>query len=188
MMKTSNSPSILARNWLDELFLKICTLNKQLNFIRRSQILNDTFIAECQFLLLAFGFWSNHILKFVVLCVCGHFFYVHVEPCSTVSASYHAKQMANILFTLYPSIPAFCLLCGCDIMSELSLCDVTKQNVTALFFSFPSLFSSSFQTFFVSTSASLPLTHTHPHRAPAAESPLRLSGSLHFAPSIPQCV
>lgn len=35
----------------------------------------------------------------------------------------------------YPPILAFCLLCGCDIMSELlSLGDVTKQHLTALFF------------------------------------------------------
>lgn len=66
-------------------------------------------------------------------------------------------------------------------MSELlSLGDVTKQHLTALYFH-PHL---SFQTVSSSTSASLPLTPTHPHRAPATVSPLcavRLSGSLHFA-------
>lgn len=81
-------------------------------------------------------------MTWVRLLVC----YLSLIECACVC--YSQRQLpsrTNGKHTVHfycPAIPAFCLLCGCDIMSELlSLGDVTKQHVTAL--CFPPLFSSS---------------------------------------------
>lgn len=111
------------------------------------------------------------------VCLCAFLISMQSSDLQSVPATMPNKWQTYCSF-YYPPILAFCLLCGCDIMSELlSLGDVTKQHLTALFFflNFPPLFSSSsilsdlLQLHFCFTT---PDTHPSPPSARHRVSPL----------------